>query len=295
MIIAVRTSLAFCAMALALVVPQERGWHGIRPLHATRADVEKLVGAPMDPNGAVYDTKDERVTIVYSSLPCAKGWPYGYNVPPTTVLSIVTYPKATLTVSDLGIDLTKYKTTYRPENRRVIYYSDDDSITLETESNRRIVSIQYLPASADDHVRCPDFAARETSIEKGESIYTKPELYYFDTSEKEQRVRLDYFGDRLQQRASDSIVYIIGYAGKLACPNEALHRAKWAKDYLAKRRKIPDGRIKVIDGGYRDDIWVELFIAQPRDPKPLASPNIYPRSARTRSDCGRRHHKPKDQ
>ena len=54
---------------------QAQGWRGIVPLHSTRADVERLVGSPMTPNGITYDLKNERVNVVYSDGGCAKGQP----------------------------------------------------------------------------------------------------------------------------------------------------------------------------------------------------------------------------
>lgn len=277
-----------CALASAFSTQREQGWHGIRPLHATRTDVEKLIGAPMESNGITYDLKDERVNFVYSGSPCAKGWPYGYNVPRNTVISIVTYPKAKRSLSDLQINLDNYKRTDRPENQRVIYYNDEDGITIETDSSRQeIISIQYLPVSGDKYLRCPDAAAREASIEKGESAYLTPVVYYVDVSPHEQHVRLDYFVDRLKQAPPKSVVYIIGYADKIACSDDSWRRALWAKRYLVKTWKISSARIRLMDGGHRHDISIELFIVGAGGPKPLSSPNIHPASVQLTSNCGR--------
>ncbi len=288
----VRIVACLCGMLVALAFPQLQVWHGIRPLHATRADVEKLIGPPMEPNGITYDLKDERVNIGYSDAPCAKGWPYGYNVPRNTVVSIETHPKTKRTLLDLQIDLSKYKRTDRPANQRVIYYNDDYGMTIEIDSIRQeIISIQYLPVSSDNYLRCPDAAAREASIEKGESAYLTPVLYYIDVSPHEQHVRLDYFADRLKQHDQKSTAFIIGYAGRRACPNDAQQRASWAKQYLVKRHKIPGARIRIIDGGHNDDVWVELFIVPPGGPSPLPLPNVYPKSVQNRNDCARSSHK----
>src|SRR6266498_1996177 len=77
-------SVIFCFAATA----KAQGWRGIRPLHSTREDVERLIGPPMQPNGDTYDLKGERVNIGYSDLRCTKGWPYGWNVPARTVTAI---------------------------------------------------------------------------------------------------------------------------------------------------------------------------------------------------------------
>jgi len=275
----------FLGMVSFVTSPNETGWRGIRPLHATRAEVEKLIGPPMEPNGITYDLKDERVNITYSKLPCAKGWPFGYNVPPNTVISILTYPKTKVTLSDLHLDLKKYKRTDRPENQRAVYYNDEEGITFQTESDQRILSIQYLPVSGDNYLLCPEAAAREASIQKGETASLTPVLYYNDVPQHEQRVRLDFFTDKLKKYPLQSLIYIIGYADAGECAGEAGKRADWAKHYLVDKHGIADNRIKTINGGLRDDVWVELFIVEPGGPIPLPSPNIYPKSERSGTNC----------
>src|SRR6185503_9041293 len=88
---------------------QAQGWRGIRPLHSTREDVERVIGPPMRPNDSVYDLQGERVSITYSGAPCAKGWPYGWNVPPGRVIGITLSPQPRPKLGELAIDLSKFK------------------------------------------------------------------------------------------------------------------------------------------------------------------------------------------
>ena len=53
-------------------------------------------------------------------------------------------------------------------------------------------------------------------------------------------------------------------------------RADLAKDYLTEKRGINPKRIVIIDGGHRDPAGVDLYIILSGQPKPLASPNVYP-------------------
>src|SRR4026207_1897071 len=92
-----------CLLSINLVELQAPGWRGIIPLQSTRAEVEALIGPPVQPNGRTYDLKNERVNIVYANGGCnnrAVEW----NVPPDTVISITVYPQSEVRVSDLGID-----------------------------------------------------------------------------------------------------------------------------------------------------------------------------------------------
>jgi hypothetical protein len=268
-------------MIITFNLSHAQGWRGIKPLHSTREDVERLIGPPMQPRGISYDLENERVTIGYSDgTPCTKGYPYGWDASPDTVISIEVYPKNKLTLAELQFDLSKYK-KHSPhgDDGDTYYYSDEEGISIETRPyGDGVALIQYLPAASDKHLRCPEAAARELEIEKGESTYLTPELYYHNVSPKEEKMRLEYFAERLEQYAPQLKVYIIGYAGQCATVNEAQTRAKQVKSYLVNKLGIEEQRIATIDGGHRDDVRIELYIVPPNKPKPLASPNIHPKN-----------------
>jgi outer membrane protein OmpA-like peptidoglycan-associated protein len=276
-----RAFIAACGMIMIVTLSYAQGWRGLKPLHSTRKDVERLIGPPIKQRDYVYELENERVNIVYSDgTPCTKGWPDGWNVPADTVLSIRVYPKTKLSLADLRIDLGKYNKFNDPHLGGITYYSNIEeggSIQMQ-EDGERVRSISYSPAQSDNHLRCPDAAAREAEIERGESAYLHPELYYSDVSPKEEKVRLEYFADQLQQHPPQSKVYIIGYADQCASINEAQTRANQAKNYLVNKLGIEKQRIVTIDGGHRIEVRTELYIIHPNKPKPLASPNIHPKN-----------------
>jgi hypothetical protein len=266
------TILIFCFAASS----QAQGWRGIRPLHSTREDVERLIGPPMQPTGGTYDLKGERVNIGYSDARCTKGWPYGWNVPAGTVTAITISQQPRPKLAELPIDISKSKKYVDPSG--VIHYNnDDEGLSVAVDPNDYEVRvIEYYPAASDDHLRCPEAAERERQIVSGESEVRWPDVYYSDTSLEKKHVYLDYFVDQLQKSPSDSMVYIIGYAGQRARVGEAQARANWAKDYLTTKRGVDPRRIVIVDGGHRDPAGVELFITRRGQPKPLSSPNVYP-------------------
>src|SRR6266516_6252094 len=112
------------AILTASTLGQQQGWRGIVPLHSTREEVERLIGPPMTPGGITYDLKDERVDVGYSSVPCAKGWPYGWDVTPGTVTSIEVFPKRKLKLSELHLDLTKFTKFNNPHLQGEIHYNN---------------------------------------------------------------------------------------------------------------------------------------------------------------------------
>ena len=75
--------------------------------------------------------------------------------------------------------------------------------------------------------------------------------------------RLDNFAIKLLED-SKMKGYIVVYSGRHISVSEARARAKRAKDYLTKVRGIDAGRIMIIDGGRRDELTVELYLAPPR-------------------------------
>ena len=83
---------------------------------------------------------------------------------------------------------------------------------------------------------------------------------------------LDRFAERLKSSSADSIGYMISYAGKNACIYEGNWRASRARDYLIERHSIPAKRVIAVDGGFRDEWTVELFIQTNATCGPLPAP-----------------------
>jgi hypothetical protein len=71
--------------------------------------------------------------------------------------------------------------------------------------------------------------------------------------------------------------YIIAYAGQIARAGEAMARANRAKSYLVRVRRFPAGQLKAIDGGYREESTLELYVVPAGACPPMATPTIDPR------------------
>jgi hypothetical protein len=59
---------------------------------------------------------------------------------------------------------------------------------------------------------------------------------------------------------------------------EALKRARFAKDYLSKIKGVDQKRITEIDGGYRDQWAVYLWVGAQGEAPPIPMPTIEPPS-----------------
>lgn len=96
---------------------------------------------------------------------------------------------------------------------------------------------------------------------------------YGNIAFNDEKARLDNFAIELQNNPGAQ-GYIIAYAGRRARTGEAQSRADRAKDYLVNNRQIDSGRIVTVDGGYREDLTVELWIVPTGATPPTASPTV---------------------
>jgi hypothetical protein len=96
---------------------------------------------------------------------------------------------------------------------------------------------------------------------------------YGNIAFNDEKARLDNFAIELQNNPGAQ-GYIIAYGGRKARANEAQARADRAKDYLVNTRQIDSGRIVTVDGGYREDLTVELWIVPTGATPPTASPTV---------------------
>ena len=128
-------------------------WFG--SVTATRYDVEGLLGSPTE---SVYVTDNERVRFDYSYGSCEKGWPYGWNVKPDTVVSITVKPKDTVFLSELKLDYKKYVKTNIPNHTGDLYYIDEDEgVMIQVEAyTGKVMWFIYMPTKADSKLACPD-------------------------------------------------------------------------------------------------------------------------------------------
>ncbi|HEX7313401.1 MAG TPA: hypothetical protein VF297_05745 [Pyrinomonadaceae bacterium] len=93
---------------------------------------------------------------------------------------------------------------------------------------------------------------------------------------EDEKARLDNFAIELLN-SPEFVGYIVGYGGRRSRRGEAARRIARAKRYIVTVRGVPAERIVTIDGGYREDLTVELRLRvkemQPPEPVPTVDPN----------------------
>jgi hypothetical protein len=91
----------------------------------------------------------------------------------------------------------------------------------------------------------------------------------------DEKARLDNYAIELQNDPT-SQGYLICYGGRKGRAGEAQKRCDRAKGYLTTTRGIDASRVVTVDGGYREDLTVELWIVPSGATPPQASPSVDP-------------------
>jgi hypothetical protein len=90
---------------------------------------------------------------------------------------------------------------------------------------------------------------------------------------EQDKPRLDRFAKEMKVNSSAD-AYIIAFAGLVSYKNEARIRLNCIRKYLITTHGISRSRLKLIDGGYRVEKSVKLFLVNPGDPKPTPFPTM---------------------
>lgn len=98
---------------------------------------------------------------------------------------------------------------------------------------------------------------------------------YGDISLKDERARLAVFAAELKNSPSDE-GFIIAYGARRGRAGDARSRGARAKSYMVRRQGMDARRLVVVDGGFREEPAVELFVTPTGAVPPLASPTVEP-------------------
>ena len=90
---------------------------------------------------------------------------------------------------------------------------------------------------------------------------------------QEDKPRIDLFAEQMKGNKS-AVAYIIAYGGLVSYKNEAAIRLRCIRNHLITAHGISGSRLKLINGGYRPEVSVRLYLVKPGDPKPTAYPIV---------------------
>jgi hypothetical protein len=95
-----------------------------------------------------------------------------------------------------------------------------------------------------------------------------------------EKARLDAFAIKVLA-APEAQMYFIGYGGRndTRCA-EVMMRLHRMKKYLVDVRGIKSERIVIIDGGYRENLTIQLWNKSPDGKAPIPTPTVEPKDVR---------------
>jgi TonB family protein len=96
-----------------------------------------------------------------------------------------------------------------------------------------------------------------------------------DTAEAQQGECIENIAIHLKQNPR-LVVYIISYAGRQARVNEARETMDAVRRHLVERKGIKARQVVALDGGFREEASVELFLARRGSAAPVPTPALEP-------------------
>jgi hypothetical protein len=131
-----------------------------------------------------------------------------------------------------------------------------------------ITSISYLPSVKDNSYRCAGFPLTDGGI----SAYSPYDEFPYDSLEG-LTSRLGEFTVRLQKQPTYK-GYIVVYAGRNRKIDGVGTFANRSRAYLIKEFQVNPKTIVALNGGYREEPVVELFLIPNAWPAPVPAPTF---------------------
>lgn len=220
-----------------------------------------------------------RPPVVLPKSPC----PYPVNLSaPTSVNEgdVVTF---TADVSYSGTSALNYSWTVSPPEAKIITGSGTPTITVDSTGfgGKRITAILVVDDGSGEA------ACRQTN-EASVFVPPPPERAEIPSREfdvccscsfDDQKARLDNLAISLQDEPTTT-TYIIAYAGRSSRLGQAEHLMTRARDYIVGKRGIDQSRIVTVNGGFREEDCVELWLVPQGAKPPQATPTLQPGEAR---------------
>jgi hypothetical protein len=195
-----------------------------------------------------------------------------------------------------GTSPLNYTWTVSPANARILSGAGTPTITMDSTglAGQRITATLVV----DDGSGEP--ACRQTA--QASTLIPQPPprenpAREFDVccscSYDDQKARLDNLAVELQNDPSTTS-YIISYGGRTSRLGQADRLGARARDYLVTQRGIDPARIILVNGGFREEDCVELWIVPGGAKPPQATPTVQAGDVRPAPQFGKRRRRGRD-
>jgi hypothetical protein len=171
-----------------------------------------------------------------------------------------------------------YTWTVSPADARIVSGVGTATITVDsTGLGSQRVTATLVVDDGSGNSMCRQQAQASTGIvpKKPPEIECKPFDQFQSVAFDDDKARLDNLAIELQG-APDSQAYIIIYAGRTSRAGQADMLGKRTTDYLVNQRGVDARRITIVNGGYRDTDFIEIWICPPGAKTPQPTPTVQP-------------------
>jgi hypothetical protein len=237
------------------------------------------------PNGKLWTREVEVpagrvkcVVVKYRKLPPLEKSPCPYLVAvsaPDTVNEgeIITFAAD---VSYGGKENLKYAWTVNPTAAKVISGAGTPEITVDTTGlggQRVIATLVVTAGTADPMCRQSAQSVAVVKAPERKVIVAREFDECNNCTFDDQKARLDNLAVELQNDPSTR-AYIIAYGGRYSPLAQVETLMKRARDYIVEQRGIDASRLVIVNGGFREDDSVELWIVPAGAEAPRATPTV---------------------
>lgn len=184
----------------------------------------------------------------------------------------------TADVSYSGSKPLNYTWTVSPADARIVSGAGTATITVDSTNlgNQRVMATLVVDDGSGDAM-CRQNAQAATNVVKKEM--PPPECRVFDqfpsVAFDDDKARLDNLAIELQN-SPDATAYIIIYGGRTSRAGQADMLSRRTMDYLTTQRGVDGHRVVIINGGYRDSDFIEIWVCPPGAKTPQPTPTVNP-------------------
>lgn len=177
-----------------------------------------------------------------------------------------------------GTRQLNYKWNVTPSNEKITGGQGTNSIRVDSTGlggQRIVATVTVDDGSGEALCRVSDQKPVEVIPRKPPEVKCREFDSFQSVAFDDDKARFDNLGIELQN-APDSQAVIIIYAGRHSRAGQADMLGKRTSDYLTSARQVDSGRFVIVDGGYRETDYFDIWICPPGAPRPEASPTVQP-------------------
>src|SRR6185503_14564631 len=215
--------------------------------------------------------------------------PYPVNVSAPVSVNDGDLITFTSDVSYGGSAPLSYTWTVTPADARIVSGAGTATITVDsTGLGSQQVTATLVVDDGSGDAMCRQHAQAATSVvpKKPPEIECKPFDQFPSVAFDDDKARFDNLAIELQN-APDSQAYIIIYAGRTSRVGQADALGKRTMDYLTNQRGVDARRVTIINGGYRDTDFIEIWVCPPGAKTPEPTPTVQPGDVQPTRQRGR--------